>query len=168
MTDIGAMPATPDVHVNVAESAVRLGAGVLSAVGLGSCVAIMLYDRSTRVGAMAHVLLPHAALSRTPGGAAKYAGSAVAHLLLEMRALAPVHAPVALLAGGASMFASLLKGGGINMGDRNVTAARRALDAAGVTIAGEDVGGEHGRSVFFDVATGTVRVVSIQHGERVL
>ena len=85
----------PDVHVNVAESATRIGNGIMSAVGLGSCVALMLYDRAARVGAMAHILLPHEALSRVPGGAAKYGSSAVPHLLQSMRALAVIGAPVA-------------------------------------------------------------------------
>lgn len=157
-----------DVHVNVAESATRIGKGIMSAVGLGSCVALMLYDRAARVGAMAHILLPHEALSRVPGGAAKYGSSAVPHLLQSMRALAVIGAPVASLVGGASMFATLLKVGGINMGERNVDAVRRALAIAGIAIEAEDVGGEYGRSIFFDVATGQVRVVSIQHGERIL
>ena len=158
----------PDVHVNVAESAARIGHGVISAVGLGSCVALMLYDRATRVGAMAHILLPHESLSRLPGGAAKYGSTAVTHLLQTMRVLAAIETPVARLVGGASMFASLLRVGGINMGERNVEASHRALATAGIAIEAEDVGGEYGRSVYFDVATGQVRVVSIQHGERTL
>jgi chemotaxis receptor (MCP) glutamine deamidase CheD len=30
------------------------------------------------------------------------------------------------------------------------------------------VGGDYGRSVYFDIATGSVRVVSMRHGERIL
>ena len=54
------------------------------------------------------------------------------------------------------------------MGERNVVATRRALVAAGIPLIAEDVGGDFGRSVYFDVATGEVRVTSIRHGERVL
>ncbi|MEO6444699.1 MAG: chemotaxis protein CheD [Gemmatimonadaceae bacterium] len=140
----------------------------MSAVGLGSCVALILYDRATQVAGMAHILLPHEALSRSPGGPAKFSNTAVAHLLEQMATLADLQAPVATLVGGASMFASLLRTGGINMGERNIAATRQALAGAGIAVAGEDVGGEYGRSVYFDVATGVVRVVSIQHGERVV
>jgi chemotaxis protein CheD len=169
---IETLPVTPpEVHVNVGDAAVLHGRGVLSSIGLGSCVALVLYDRGTQVGGLAHILLPHEALSRTPGRASKYATTAVPHLLDAMRALGMVGSVGTLearLVGGASMFANLLKGGGINMGERNVIATRRALAAAGITLAGEDVGGDYGRSVFFDVATGQLRVTSIRHGERLV
>jgi len=155
-------------HVNVGQSAARRESGVLSCVGLGSCVALFLHDRATRIGAVAHILLPHEALSRTAGGPARYATTAVRHLLDEMRALGPIVAPEARLVGGASMFASLLKGGAVNMGERNVVATRRALVAAEVPLVAEDVGGDYGRSAWFDVATGVVRVTSIRHAERFL
>ena len=154
--------------VNVGDAAVMREQGVLASLGLGSCVALMLYDRATRIGALAHIQLPHEALSRTPGKPSKYASTAVAHLLELMRAIERVHAPEARVVGGASMFATLLNGGGINMGERNVVATRRALVAAGIPLIAEDVGGDFGRSVYFDVATGEVRVTSIRHGERVL
>jgi chemotaxis protein CheD len=70
--------------------------------------------------------------------------------------------------GGASMFGALLAGGGINMGDRNISASRTALEAAGVPLVAEDVGGDYGRSVYFDVASGEVRIVSIRNGTRYL
>ena len=116
-----------DAHVNVGDSAARRVRGVLSSIGLGSCVALIVYDRASCVGALAHILLPHEALSRAKGKASKFSSTAVPHVLEEMRALAEIASPEARLVGGASMFASLLKGGGINMGERNVIATRRAL-----------------------------------------
>jgi chemotaxis protein CheD len=157
-----------EVHVNVGDAAVLQVTGVLSSIGLGSCIALVLYDRATRIGGLAHILLPHEALSRVPGKASKYATTAVTYLLAQMREAATLVRPEARLVGGASMFANLLKGGGINMGERNVIATRRALAAAGVPIVGEAVGGDFGRSVFLDIATGQLRVTSIQHGERLL
>lgn len=156
----------PDVHVNVGDACVLQAAGVLSSVGLGSCIALLIHDRATLIGGLAHILLPHEALSRVPGKPSKYATTAVVFLLAQMRMLGSLARPEARLVGGASMFANLLKGGGINMGERNVIATRRALAAAGVPIVGEEVGGDFGRSVYFDVATGQVRVTSIKHGER--
>ncbi|MCC6928543.1 MAG: chemotaxis protein CheD [Gemmatimonadaceae bacterium] len=167
--------AAPDIHVNVGEAAVLRERGVMASVGLGSCVAIVLHDRVARVGGMAHVLLPHEALSRTPGKPSRFATTAVGHLLTLMRDLAraaepgaTVDAAEARIVGGASMFAALLNGGGINMGERNVHATRRALAAAGIPLVAEDTGGDFGRSVYFDVATGELRVTSIRHGERLL
>lgn len=160
--------ASPEVHVNVGDAAVLRATGLLSSIGLGSCIALVLYDRDTAIGGLAHILLPHEALSRVPGKPSKYATTAVVYLLGQMRELGPLARPEARLVGGASMFANLLKTGGINMGERNVIATRRALAAAGVPIVGEAVGGDFGRSVYVDIATGQVRVTSIQHAERFL
>ncbi|MEP7380117.1 MAG: chemotaxis protein CheD [Gemmatimonadota bacterium] len=156
------------MHVNVGDAAALLERGMLSSVGLGSCVALVLYDRASSIGGLAHILLPHEALSRAPGKPSKYATTAVPFLLEMMRTLGAIARPEARLVGGASMFANLLKGGGINMGERNVVATRRALAAAGVPIVGEEVGGDFGRSVYLDIATGQVRVSSIRHAERLL
>ena len=156
-----------ETHVPVAGHAVRRDSGVISSVGLGSCVAIMLHDPETRVAALAHVLLPHESLSRDRSRPAKFASTATRFLLEEMRRHGARGTPVARIAGGASMFGALIASG-INMGERNVDAVRRGLEEAGVPLAAEDVGGDYGRSVYFDVATGRVRVVSLQHGERTL
>jgi chemotaxis protein CheD len=163
------MASSREVHVNVAEHAVAPGDAVLTTTGLGSCVAIALYDASACLGAMAHVLLPHESLSRERGRPAKYSSTAVPFLVDELRRHGGSgEAPVAKLVGGSSMFGALLKTGGVNMGDRNVESARAALAEAGIRIVAEDVGGDYGRSVYFDVRTGDIRVVSIRNGERVI
>ena len=66
------------------------------------------------------------------------------------------------------MFSQLLPSGGVNMGERNVEATRRALEVARVPLVAQDTGGDFGRSVFFDVADGRVVVRSLKRGELVL
>jgi chemotaxis protein CheD len=86
-----------------------------------------------------------------------------------MRALgARQHEIVAKLVGGASMFTALLPASGLQIGERNLIATRAALAEAGIPIVGEDVGGEHGRSVRFHVDSGVVGVHSIVKGDVVL
>jgi chemotaxis protein CheD len=131
-------------------------------------VAIVLHDAGARVGGLAHVLLPSEGLSRDRTNPAKFAGTAVPALLLEMRRLGARGPVTARIVGGASMFGSLLPAGGINMGERNVAAAREALARAEVPVVAEDTGGEHGRSVFFRVADGRLLVRSLRLGDREL
>jgi chemotaxis protein CheD len=157
-----------EIRVNVAEFAVARERGLLTASGLGSCVAIVLYDASTRIGAVAHVLLPSAELSRDRSRPAKFPASAVPLLVAEMRALGSWRRPTARLVGGASMFGTLLAAGGVNIGERNVAASRSALAEAGILVTGEDVGGDYGRTIVFDVSDGSLRVRSLGQGERVL
>jgi chemotaxis protein CheD len=151
------------------ECRVLRGDGVLAAVGLGSCVAIILHDRHARVAGLAHVVLPSASLSREHDRPARFANTAVPLLIGGMKAEgADAARIVGRLVGGASMFANLLAAGAVGMGERNVLAARAALRGAGLPIAGEEVGGTSGRSVWFDVGRGTAVVRSVGVEDRVL
>lgn len=157
-----------EVVVKVGEWAVERE-GVLVTLGLGSCVAIMLHDPERGAGAMAHVLLPSGSLARDVTNPAKFPETAVALLIERLAALgtgagaagADPGRLVAKLAGGASMFSQLVTPGTIQMGERNLLAARSALRAAGIPILREAVGGERGRSVRFHVQDGRVEIRSV-------
>ena len=138
-------------------------------LGLGSCVAIMLYDAESRAGAMAHVLLPSISLARDISNRAKFPETAVPLLIERLKALgADPRRLSAKLAGGASMFSQLATPGTIQMGERNVLAARSALHAAGIPIVREAVGGERGRSVRFHLKDGRVEIRSVGTSELVI
>lgn len=158
-----------DRRVGIADLAAGAGAGTLSTIGLGSCVAIVLYDGQARVGGLAHVLLPDAGMSKLHENPARFPETAVPALLARMAELGADRRRVtARLAGGASMFSSLLPRNTPTIGSRNVDAARRALASAGIAVVGEDVGLEHGRSVYLRIADGQVEVRSLARGSRVL
>lgn len=160
---------THEVRVRVADAAAAEGDTTLATLGLGSCVAIVLHDRERCVGGLAHILLPTPALARTTGNQAKCAITAVPFLLTRMQALGARQGRiVAKLAGGACMFSSLLPVGTLQMGERNLIATRSALLQACVPIVAEDVGGSHGRSVYFSVASGVMEVRSLARGNVVL
>lgn len=156
-------------RVGIADLAAAAGEGTLCTIGLGSCVAIVLYDPDARVGGLAHVLLPEPSMSRLHENPARFPETAVPALMERMRALgADPGRTTARLIGGASMFSSLLPRGAPTIGGRNVEASRRALRAAGIAITGEDVGLEHGRSVYLRLADGRVEVRSLSRGSRVV
>ena len=157
-----------EIRVKVADLAVSKGNDVIATIGLGSCVAIMLYDRAAKIGGLAHILLPSEGLSRDRSNVAKFPASAVPVMVAEMKRLGSKGPLTAKIVGGASMFAALLPSGGINMGERNIEATRGVLERNDLPIVGEDVGGEYGRSVYFDLATGKVLVKSLKAGNREL
>jgi chemotaxis protein CheD len=160
---------TTELRVKVADYAVGRDDQVLITIGLGSCVAILLYDAAVKVGGLAHTLLPDETMARDRSNPAKFPGSAVPLLLAEMTRLgADARRVRAKLVGGSSMFANLIPAGGSNIGDRNVNAARRALSENGISIVAEDVGSDHGRSVHFFLDDGRVEVRSLKKGNRVL
>jgi len=59
------------------------------------------------------------------------------------------------------MFASLMTPGTLQMGERNIVAARNALRLAAIPIQGEAVGGAQGRSIRFHLADGRVEVRAV-------
>jgi chemotaxis protein CheD len=156
------------IRVRLADYAVASGDAIISTLGLGSCIAIAVYDAQARVGGLAHVLLPSESMSRDRSNRAKFPATAVPLLLDEMRRLGAEGPFTGKLAGGASMFGALLPVGGMNMGQRNIEAARRALIDAQIAIVGQDVGGDYGRSVFLHVNDGRLVIKSLAHGDRAL
>ena len=158
-----------EVLVRVADLQVARDPDVLVTVGLGSCVAIVLYDGAAKVGGLAHVLLPSPGLSRQDANPAKFPQTAVPRLVeLMAQAGASPRRITARLAGGASMFAALAAPGTIQMGERNVVASRQALNAQGIPLVAQAVGGDYGRTVRLLVACGTVHISSIAHGTQTL
>lgn len=158
-----------EIRVRVADYAVTTGEKTLTTIGLGSCVAIALYDPTARIGGLAHILLPDESMARDRSNPAKFPASAVPLLLSEMVRLGAESLRVnAKIVGGASMFANLLPTGGINVGERNVAAVKQALADAGVPVVAEDTGSDHGRSVYFHLADGRLEVRSLKKGNRVL
>lgn len=150
------------VFVKVAQHAVGGPEEALVTLGLGSCVAILLQDPEARVAGMAHVLLPEPALARDATNPAKFASTAVPLLLREMRERGARERRLeARLVGGASMFTSLMGPGSLNMGERNIRAAREALRRAGLPILNEEVGGDYGRSVRVWIGEGRTVVSSV-------
>ena len=152
---------TSYIHVPLGSVAVGTAHAVLRTSGLGSCVGIVLFDATSRIGALAHVLLPNVHLSATIASPGKYASTAVPAMIERMRALGAVGTLTARLVGGASMFGPLLPPRSLSIGARNTAAAHAACAAADICIVAEDTGGIHGRSVSFDVATGALRVTSV-------
>jgi len=154
-----------ELVVRVADLRIGVADDVLVTVGLGSCVAIALYDAEARVGGLAHTLLPSPALARADSKPAKFPQSAVPRLLELMVADGAASGRItARLAGGASMFAALAPPGTVQMGERNLLAARQALVAHGIPLVGESVGGDFGRTVRLRVGNGQMEIRTVSHG----
>ncbi len=149
-------------HVEVAIGELKTARApgqLLVAYGIGSCVALVLYDPILLVAGMAHVMLPSNGTGPV-GMPGKYADLAVAALKEELLELGAFRSRLrAKLAGGAQMFG--LQGPSalsLNVGARNVEAVRRALEEHSIPVFGTDVGGRHARTVLFDPGTGIMMV----------
>ncbi len=154
--------------LRVGEIRVAQAPGRLAIHGLGSCVAVFVYDPGVGVGGLAHILLPSPPRGGTDA-VGRYATTAVAAIVEEsIRRGARRAALLAKVTGGSRMFANDAAGSRASVGDKNVAATLRALHAAGVTVAGTDVGGGCGRTVVANLADGTLTITTLRGDPRVI
>lgn len=143
---------------------------VLVCYGLGSCIGLALYDRVSRVGAMAHVVLPDSKLNRGPQLLpGKFADTCIPQAVEELLRLGALKSRLtARVAGGARMLNVMGAGSKLDIGARNVEAVRSALQKAGIPITAEDTGGTYGRTLQLSVGTGRLLVSTVGRGEKEL
>ena len=154
------------IQVGIGE--LRAGKGSdtsLVAYGLGSCVGVCLYDANSRIGGLAHVMLPNSLEggSRIDG---RYADKAVPMLLEEVLKLgADRRRLVGKIAGGARMLSAPGFSDTFNIGARNVDAVQALMGQLGVPILGKEIGGSRGRTLLLHLASGRVVVRTVGEKE---
>ena len=144
---------------------------VLVAYGIGSCVAVCLYDPIARVGGVLHALLP-----TTPGengrnknNPAKFVDQGTPLLIEALLKLGARRSRlIAYLCGGARVLSALDLDDFLNIGERNVLAAESALRTERIRVRARATGGRIGRTVRLYVVDGRVTVKSLKHGEQTL
>lgn len=137
------------------------GGDVLVTTLLGSCVAIVMWHAVRRLGGMCHFMLPSRSMVIAGQWDGRYADEAMALFSGKLRQhkTAPREYRVAVF-GGGDMFPSI-KGSGLDVGPRNVRAARKLLPQHGFSIEREDLGGIGHRRVWFDLNTGELTCVRL-------
>ncbi len=128
--------------------------------GLGSCIAVMVYDPIRKAAGMVHFQLPASTLSperarETPG---TFADTGIPLLFERMYALG-CRKPqmVVKVAGGGNFHGD---NGTFDIGKRNYTMMRKIFWKAQVLIAAEDCGGSRSRTARLFVDTGQITIQS--------
>ena len=146
-------------RVGIAELHIAGAPEILKAYGLGSCLAVALYDPGLRIGGLVHCLLPQRRPGDPLGDASKYVDAAIRLMVNELtEAGADPGRLQAKIAGGANMFETEFVTLMHSIGVRNARSARETLQELGIPLAGEEVGGNRGRTVEFHLATGRLLV----------
>ena len=142
---------------------------VLAAVGLGSCVAVAIRDRSRRRGSLAHIMLPQQSYGRRRPGEnmCKYADVAVPEAVRALEHIGCRRSEMeAKIAGGANIFDLGRGAEGTDIGSRNVEAVVRVLEEQGIRLMASDVGGREGRTVEFSIDSGDLLVKTVRGAPR--
>ena len=147
--------------VGIGEFAVSTGReDVLVTHALGSCIAVCIWDPTTLVAGLLHLLLPDSRINpqRAKEQPAAFADTGIPLLFQSAYAKGlQKNRCLVRLVGGAEVAGS---GATFDIGKRNILATKNILWRNGVLIKGEDVGGKAVRTVNFFAADGRVQITS--------
>ncbi|MCK5037599.1 MAG: chemotaxis protein CheD [Thermoplasmata archaeon] len=151
-----------EILVEVGKYRVASNPTILKSIGIGSCLSIILYEPDKRIGGMIHAMLPYYGEGRDKHNPIKYVDTSI-YILLDdlLRMGAKKEKIIAKIAGGSQMF-SFLGSDIMNVGERNIKAAKETLKKEKIRLKSEETGGNCGRTVILDMVTGglTIRKVS--------
>lgn len=140
---------------------------ILVAFGLGSCVGIGAYDPIKKVAGLLHAVLPEP-LNGSDLTSTKYVGNGINKLLEEMVTHGAVKERLIIrIAGGANMLTSPGLSKTFDIGTRNIAMAQDILEKNKMTIVGQSVGGNTGRTFRVYVADGKMTIRMIGEKETV-
>ncbi|WP_141433439.1 chemotaxis protein CheD [Bacillus sp. 03113] len=154
------------IKVGIADMNIVRAPHMIRTTGLGSCVGVVLYDPSSEIAGLAHIMLPHSAYAKAGSiNLAKYADTAVVELVKKMKnAGARSYRIQAKLAGGAQMFKFSGASEMMKIGPRNVEAVKLELTKLGISIISEDTGGSNGRTIEFNPLTSILEIRTVNKG----
>ena len=94
------------IKVGMADLKTCVSPNGVTTLGLGSCVGIAIRDPVTKIGGLAHIMLPDSKAIKNGGlSVPKFADTGIAELVLQMEKLGAKRSRmVAKIAGGATMF----------------------------------------------------------------
>ena len=143
------------IKVGMADLKICKAPDAITTLGLGSCVGIALRDPVTKIGGLAHIMLPDSTAIQGVSHVPKFADTGIAELVKQVVAAGAMRTRlVAKIAGGAQMFAFQNKSELMTVGQRNVEAVTRILKEMKIPILSQDTGENFGRTVEFFPETG--------------
>jgi chemotaxis protein CheD len=145
------------IKVGIADQKMAKAPDKIKTTGLGSCVGLVLYDLNRQVAGLAHIMLPDSSLAKQANlNPYKYADTAIDRLIEK------------LCSAGAHMFEFASNNDLIRIGSRNVQAVQEKLNEHHIVLKAKDVGGNSGRTIEFDPASGTLKIRTIYQGESII
>ena len=116
---------------------------------LGSCVSVFLFDKRLRCGGANHIVYPQAPPDQTTTKYGNIAMRVLFHLMHDFGSLSANL--TAALVGGASIADNSAS---LAVVTENLAIAERSLSRRGIPVVRRETGGNRGRKVAFETATG--------------
>lgn len=157
------------IKVGMADLNICISPDAITTLGLGSCVGIAIRDPKTKIGGLAHVMLPDSKQIRNNSNLPKFADTGIEELVkLIVKAGADRTRLVAKIAGGAQMFAFQNNTDLVRVGDRNVEASILKLSQMKIPVLAKDTGENYGRTVTFYPETGEFVIRAVGREQSVI
>ena len=157
------------IKVGMADLKLCKAPDAITTLGLGSCVGIAIRDPVTKVGGLAHIMLPDSTQFSGTVNVPKYADTGIEELVKQIVASGGNRTRlVAKIAGGAQMFAFQSKNDMTAVGQRNVEAVKKKLGEMKIPILASDTGLNFGRTVEFYPETGDYIIKAVGKGVKTI
>lgn len=150
------------IRVGMADMNMCKAPDMITTLGLGSCVGIVLYEPTKKLAGLVHIMLPDSTKIRQNENLAKFANTGIESLIDNLvKNGASRSNLVAKIAGGAQMFAFKSNNDLLRVGERNVEATKIQLKMHGIRILAEDTGNSYGRTIEFYPESGELLIKSV-------
>lgn len=158
------------IKVGMADLKTCVSPNSVTTLGLGSCVGIAIRDPVTKIGGLAHIMLPDStSIRNSQQNIAKFADTGIEELVRQMERLgAKKLRMVAKIAGGAMMFNFQGMSDMVQVGERNIAATKLKLKQMNIPILAEDTGKNFGRTVTFFPETGDFKIRAVGKSETII
>ena len=157
------------IKVGMADLNICVSPDGITTLGLGSCVGIAIRDPQTKIGGLAHIMLPDSKEIKNNSNVPKFADTGIEELVRRIVAKGASRSRlVAKIAGGAQMFAFQSGNQAMRVGDRNVAATLKKLKELNIPILAQDTGDSYGRTVIFYPENGNFVIRAVGRPEKTI
>jgi len=143
---------TSNIFLKPGEVVMAYKPSLVSSV-LGSCVAVTMFSRALKIGAICHAMLPDS------GGRSddlRYVDNALLNIFQKMRETGAEELVVKLFGGAQVLNVGSYASEKRTVGEQNVARAELVLAELGLKVAARDTGGVQGRKLYFCTGSGDV------------
>jgi len=156
--------------VGLGDLKIAQGPALFSALGLGSCIGLVLQDPQKDLAGMVHIVLPEAFPDKPVERLGKFASTAVQALYnaLVAKGASPTSIRAAY-AGGAQVFKfGNATSDRLDVGARNALAVAKYVKTLNIKVLSHDIGGSNSRTVIFCTQSGELKIRTATTGDTIL
>lgn len=150
------------IKVGMADMNICSPPNLITTLGLGSCVGVVIYEPNSKWCGLVHIMLPGSKKIKNNENGAKFADTGIELLVTQLEQKgAKRRSFVAKIAGGSQMFAFSSNNELLRVGQRNVDAVIEKLTQMRIPLLAQDTGANYGRTIEFNPMNGELLIKAV-------